>query len=83
MGLVSGGSLQQPSGTFPKQYRIVGTNTKTLLYRHMARKDRYLQIRVTDEQLEKLEEIAEEQGTDKAKLIREHIDQLPKPKKNS
>jgi predicted DNA-binding protein len=49
----------------------------------MARKDRYLQIRVTDEQLEKLEEIAEEQGTDKAKLIREHIDRLPSPKKNS
>jgi predicted DNA-binding protein len=49
----------------------------------MTRKDRYLQIRVTDEQLEKLEEIAEEQGTDKAKLIREHIDRLPSPKKNS
>jgi predicted DNA-binding protein len=49
----------------------------------MARKDKYLQIRVTDEQLEKIEHIAEEQGTDKAKLIREHIDRLPNPKKNS
>lgn len=49
----------------------------------MARKDRYLQVRVTNEQLEKLEEIAQEQGTDKAKLIREHIERLPKPKKDS
>jgi predicted DNA-binding protein len=45
-----------------------------------SNKDRYLQVRVTDEQLEKLDAVAEERGTDKSKIIREQIDSLPTPK---
>jgi predicted DNA-binding protein len=45
----------------------------------MARKET-IQIRVTEEEKEKLEAIAEQERTTKSEILREHIKNLPDPK---
>ncbi len=43
--------------------------------------DRTIKIRLSEEQIEKLEHIADECGTDKSKIIRDQIDSLPDSRK--
>jgi predicted transcriptional regulator len=48
--------------------------------KQMKNKDTYIKVRLTEDQKAKLDALAEDLNTDKSKIIRRQIDNLPDPR---
>ncbi len=48
--------------------------------KQMKNKDTYIRVRLTEDQKAKLDALAEDLNTDKSKIIRRQIDNLPDPR---